>query len=197
VADEISGGPPAPGRGRTALITVVVAAVAVAGVLALRRGTDPAPVAGPTAAVIPPPPLETLTASPGRPPGLALTEVCQPYGTDGRSSLTVSFTLVNTTSVPIMLVALTPVLPLHGITPRGVEMRTGGCSGTGPRFAAGGRVDVGGTIRATFRFALPAECPAANPVLAGVRERTDPGPVRDWTYTVFNDLGRVPLTTCD
>lgn len=192
MADEISGGPPARSRSRTGLIVLVVAVLAVVGVLALRRGRPEPPVATPTPAPLP---VAEDEVTPGPPTGLVVSEVCKPVATDRRTTLTVSFTLVNTTGRPIELLSVTPVVPLHTITSRGVEVRTGGCSGTGPRFA-GGRIDVGGTVRATFRFGLPAECPAANTVLADVRQRIDRGPVRSEVQTVLNDLGGLELATC-
>ena len=139
MGDEIGNdAPPTSRRTRVLLAWLVAAAVVVAGVVALRRGVDPVeapPPSSPPAAQMPPLPGQlgpAPTESLPPVPALLVSDVCQPLRTDGRSTLDVSFTVVNTVPQAVTLVRITPVFPLPGLRGLGTEYRSGTCQAPGP-----------------------------------------------------------------
>ncbi len=199
MSDQVSGGQ-GPRRARTTLLVLVAAAVVVAGVVSLRRGVDPVrvrPPASPPAAQMPglpgqlgPAPTEPLPAV----PALAVSEICHPLRTDGRSRLDVSFTLVNTLARPVRLIRITPVFPLPGVRALSTEYRGGRCSVPGAPLRAGD-VRAGGTLLVLLRLALPPTCPAPYPVEADLTERRDGRTVTAGLH-LLSDLGGLHFSTC-
>jgi hypothetical protein len=170
MGDEIgSGAAPPPRRARALLVGLVVAAVVVAGVVALRRGVDPVevqPPASPPAAQMPRPPGQLAPTEELPPvPALTVAQVCRPLRTDGRTTLDVRFTLVNTLAQPVTLVRITPVFPLRGLRALRTEIRSGTCAASGPPLPTGA---IGGHAAAlvSFRLGLPPTCPTPLPVEA-------------------------------
>jgi hypothetical protein len=198
MADEISGAAPPGRRGRTVLFVLVAAAVAVGGVVALRRGVD--------RAVLTPAPTSIaaqLPAPPGVPtPGLSLGDVCRPVRPTGPSGLDVSFSLRNNSSAAVTLTNVEPKLPLAGLKERGYSVRDGNCEQTGRpladnRTAAAEPVQVQPAtfVVATLHFALPPTCPQPYPVQTVITERH--GVVSVSTdYPLLPDLSGVPFATC-
>jgi hypothetical protein len=201
MGDEIgSDARPTSRRTRVLLAWLVAAAVLVAGVVALRRGVDPVevrPPASPPAAQMPslpgqvgPAPTESLPPV----PALLVSEVCQPLRTDGRTTLDVSFTLVNTVRRPVTLVRIKPVFPLPGMRELSTEYRAGSCGAPGPALHTGD-VRSGGTMLVALRLGLPPTCPAPYPVEADLTERRDGRTVTAGVH-LLNDLGGIHFTTC-
>jgi hypothetical protein len=201
MGDEIgSDARPTSRRTRVLLAWLVAAAVLVAGVVALRRGVDPVevrPPASPPAAQMPslpgqvgPAPTESLPPV----PALLLSEVCQPLRTDGRTTLDVSFTLVNTVRRPVTLVRIKPVFPRPGMRELSTEYRAGSCGAPGPALRTG-EVRSGGTMLVALRLGLPPTCPAPYPVEADLTERRDGRTVTAGVH-LLNDLGGIHFTTC-
>ena len=201
MGDEIgSDTAPTSRRTRALLAGLVAAAVVVAGVVALRRGVDPVevrPPASPPAVQMPslpgqlePAPTESLPAV----PALLVSEVCQPLRTDGRTTLDVSFTLVNTLARPVTLVRITPVFPLPGLRALSTEYRAGSCAAPGAPLHTGD-VRGGGTLLVVLRLGLPPTCPAPYPVEADLTERRDGRTVTAGVH-LLSDLGGVRFTTC-
>jgi hypothetical protein len=201
MGDEISGGAgPAPRRTRTVLLVLVAAVVVVAGIVSLRRGVqEPVarPPASPPAVQVPrlpgqlePPPTGSLSPV----PALSLGEVCQPVRTDGRTTLDVSFTLVNTVDSPVTLVRVAPLFPLRGLRARSTEIRAGSCAAPGPKLT-GGDVRGHGTVLVILRLGLLGDCPSPLPVQATVAER-HAGRLVTSEVHLLNDLGTLYFTTC-
>jgi hypothetical protein len=194
VADEISGGSPAPRPARTVLFVLVLAALVIAGVVSLRRGR-PEPAAAPTPTPIPP----AFSYDPGPPVvpppvgALALRGLCA-VRSDYRTTLEVEFALENTTAVPATLVSVTPLLPLAGLRVRGTALRGGTCRDRGPARTAGA-VPGRGIVVVTFRLGLPPTCPQALPVQATVRDRSARGDLTS-QVTLLSDLGGIRFETC-
>ena len=200
MGDEVGGDAPPTSRRPRALVTwLVVAAVIVAGVVALRRGVDPVevrPPASPPAAQMPSLPGQ-LGPSPTGPlppvPALSVGTVC-PARTDGRTRLDVSFTVVNTLNAPVTLVRAEPRFPLAGLRSISTQVRTGSCARPGPPVHTD-TVPGRGTVLVVFQLGLPATCPAPLPVGATLYERrgahSASAPV-----PLFNDLGGIRFTTC-
>ena len=195
MSDEVSGGPPAPGGGRVALVIVAALVVAALAVTALRRGVDTPDTALPTrspAASLPPTPV------------LALGDVCQPVRATGPNGLDVSFSLRNNSTAPARLVSVEPELPLAGLLERGYTIRSGTCPATGrtltdSRLGRGRPIDVppAGWVVATLHFALPGQCPQPYPVQAVVTELPDPtAPSISTRYPLLPDLGEVSFASC-
>jgi hypothetical protein len=202
MADEISGGAgPGPRRGRTALLVLVAAAVVVAGIAGLRRGVEPpegAPPASPPVVQMPRLPGQVEPAPTGPLPAvpvLALGRVCQPVHTDGRTTLDVSFTLVNSDDRTVTLVRLTPHFPVPGLRGLSTELRSGSCAAAGPTLRTG-IVRGHGAVLATLRLGLPRTCPQAIPVEATLTERRPDGRLVTAGVHLLNDLGDVAFTTC-
>lgn len=201
MGDEIGNDPaPCSHRTRALLVGLVAAAVAVAGVIALRRGVDPVavqPPASPPAAQMPSLPGQ-LVPTPTGPlppvPALQVSEVCQPLRTDGRSRLDVTFTLQNTLPRPVTLLRVTPVFALQGLRALSTEYRAGSCAAPGAPLHTGD-VRGAGTLLVVLRLALPAACPAAYPVEADLTERHDGRTVTAGVH-LLSDLGGVHFTTC-
>lgn len=201
MGDEISGptGPPSR-RARTAVLVLIAGAVAVAGVVSLRRGVqppEPRPPASPAVAQTPrlpgqlePAPTESLPPV----PAFLVAEVCRPPRTDGRTRLDVAFTLVNTTARPVTLVRIVPALPLPGLRALGTEYRSGSCAAPGPPLPTGD-VRAHGSLLVVLRLGLPASCPAALPVEADLTERRDGRTVTAGIH-LLSDLGDIRFTTC-
>jgi hypothetical protein len=203
MGDEISGGAgPAPRRTRTALLVLVAVAVVVAGVVSLRRGVQEPlarPPASPPVVQMPPLPGQVEPAAPTGPLPpvleLSLGQVCQPVRTDGRTTLDVSFTLVNTVDRPVTLVRVTPSFPLPGLRARSTEIHSGSCTTTG-RTLTGGAVPGRGTVLVILRLGLLGECPTPLPVEATVTERRVGGRVVTGNVRLLNDLGTLYFTSC-
>lgn len=197
MSDEVSGGPPAPGRGRATLVVLAALVVAVLAVTALRRGVDgpgtaltPAPTRSPAASV---PPI----------PVLALGDVCRPVRATGPNALDVSFSLRNNSAAPATLVSVEPRLPLDGLLERGYTIRTGTCAERGPtvtdsRLERVSPVTVppAGWVVATLHFALPDECPKPYPVQAVVTELANADLSLSTRYPLLNDLAEVSFPNC-
>ena len=181
---------------------LVAAAVVVAGVVSLRRG-----VAGAAAAAAGEPAgradaaaagsVEPLAPTGPLPPVLELSlgQVCQPVRTDGRTTLDVSFTLVNTVDRPVTLVRVTPSFPLPGLRARSTEIHSGSCTTTG-RTLTGGAVPGRGTVLVILRLGLLGDCPTPLPVEATVTERRVGGRVVTGNVRLLNDLGTLYFTSC-
>jgi len=183
------------GLGPLTWVAVAVGAV-LAGVLILvfTGGDEPLDEPVPTAAALPGPSVRSdlaLAFGPGQ--NLALGRIC-PAVTDGRKTLTVSFTLVNVGDLNVTLVDVKPVLPMAGLRPRGPNVAGGTCEepGTDP---PGGLLTPGDTQLITMRFRLPAECPQPYPVQARVRLRVNQM-VGMTTVSVYDDLGTVDFNSC-
>ena len=192
MADEISGGPPVPRPARTVLFVLVAVAVAVAGLVGLRRDEPARPGAAPTTPAFSYEPVPT-----GPPPAvgaLGLRGLCA-VRSDYRTTLEVEFALENSTAAPVTLVAVTPRLPLGGLRVRSTSVRSGTCRDTGAAVRGSGAVPGRGIVVVTFRLGLPATCPQALPVLATVRDRAAG---RDVTaeVTLLADLGGIRFETC-
>jgi hypothetical protein len=206
MSDEVSGGPPAGGRGRGALLVLVVAVLAIVAVMALRRGVEqPEGLAVPTST--PPlqmPPLPGQLSSPLPPtPLLAFAEVCRPIRTNGPSTLDVSFSLRNNGTGPVALTAVEPELPLAGLKERGYTIRAGACPATGRtltdnRLGRARPVEVAPatSVVATLHFELPHECPQPYPVLVVVTEQRGTGDPISTDYSLLPDLGEVRFPNC-
>jgi hypothetical protein len=191
VPDELSSDPV---RGRTLLVGLAVVVAAGAGILALRDGVWPAPAPAPAPSLSPyesPPPLPT--ESPVPPTALAYEDLCD-VTTDGRTTLRVVFSLVNTAPAEVTLLGVTPFLPLRGLTATGTEVRGGSCAQPGGPLPRGVVASQGGAV-VTMDFRLPAQCPKPYPVQARVRERSG-GTVRTGEVTPLADLGRYEFRTC-
>jgi hypothetical protein len=206
MGDEVSGGPPAGGRGRIALLVLVVAVLAVVGVMTLRRGVDqPEGLVAPTS-----PPPRQMPALPGQltsplppTPELALGDVCRPVRASGQFALDVSFSLRNNGTGPVAVTAVEPKLPLAGLKERGYTIRAGSCPATGRtltdnRLGRARPVEVAPAtfVVATLHFALPDECPQAYPVLAVVTEQRGTADPISTDYTLLSDLGEVRFPNC-
>ena len=201
MGDEIGNDAPPPAHRTRALVAwLVAAAVIVAGVVALRRGVDPVegrPTASPPAGQMPSLPGQLGPApTESQPPVLALlvSEVCQPLRTDGRTTLTVSFTLTNTLGRPVTLVRIAPVFPLSGLRGLSTDYRAGSCAHPRPPSHTGD-VRGGGTLLVVLRLGLPPTCPAPYPVEADLTERRDGRTVTAGVH-LLSDLGGVRFTTC-
>jgi hypothetical protein len=206
MSDEVSGGPPAGGPGRTAVLVLVVAVLAIAGVVALRRGIDQ-----PEGLVVPtsPPPLQMpplpgqLTSPLPPTPLLAFADVCRPVRTSGPSALDVSFSLRNNGTGPVTLTAVEPKLPLDGLKERGYTIRAGSCPATGRtltdnRLGHARPVEIAPatSVVATLHFGLPDECPQPYPVLAVVTEQRGTAEPISTDYPLLSDLGGVRFPNC-
>ena len=200
MGDEIGNdAPPTSRRTRVLLAWLVVAAVVVAGVVALRRGVDPVEAprpASPPAAQMPrlPGQLGPPHTGPLPPvPALSVGTVC-PARTDGRTRLDVSFTVVNTLPESVSLVRAEPRFPLGGLSAISTQVRSGSCARPGPPVHTD-TVPGRGTVLVVFLLRLPPTCPTPLPIGATLHELrgTHAGTV---AVPLFNDLGGIHFTTC-
>ena len=122
-----------------------------------------------------------------------LGTLCRPV-TDGRTTLLVSFTVINLSPATVRVTGIEPVLPLGGLRVVSSDVASGSCGA--PRVAPAG-LDVvsGASLLVTFRFLLPPGCPQALPVQAGVKVQTQAGVVAD-VVPVYPDLGSIAFHTC-
>lgn len=196
MADELSGGPGPARRSTTRQVLLVAAVVllAVLAVRALRPGVRPPPVAVPT--VQPVPPAEPVTGSPEplpQVPALEVEDVC-PVSTDRRAVLTVSFVLVNLSAGPVTLERVDPVLPVPLVRADGVTIRSGRCAAAGAVTRERTLLPRGGLlVSLRLRF---TECPTPAPVQVNVRERTADDRVLTQGHMVRNDLGGTAFDPC-
>jgi hypothetical protein len=179
--DEISGGPrrrPLPSWAFWLCVGVVVAALAAA-VLVQRRHTHP--------------PATAASPVPGR---VAVDTVCPVTAhTDGRRSLTVSFTLGNHGAEAVTVVRVEPVLVLGGLRPVSTATAAGTCERQAPA-PEDGTLAPGGSLLVTFQFDVPpGTCPAPLPVQASVRVRAH-GTTTVSQLAVLPDLGGVAFDAC-
>lgn len=130
-------------------------------------------------------------SNPGQ--NLDLGRIC-PAVTDGRTTLAVSFTLVNVSHISVTVMDVEPVLPIGGLRPRGANTAGGTCEDPGME-APGGLLHPGATQLITMRFRLPKECPQPFPVQARVRLRVNQM-VGTTTVAVYSDLGSVDFDRC-
>ena len=122
-----------------------------------------------------------------------LGTLCRPV-TDGRTTLLVSFTVINLGQATAKVTGVEPVLPLGGLRVVSTDVASGDCGA--PRVAPAG-LDVvsGGSLLVSFRFLLPAGCPQALPVQVGIQVQTRTGVVAD-VVPVYPDLGSIAFHTC-
>ncbi|MGC9668683.1 hypothetical protein ACNTMW_19260 [Planosporangium sp. 12N6] len=192
--DEISNGPAHDRRpGWSRRVPVAVLVVAVGALLLVRwytqRSVEPHATAPDATA-----PAPSATARPTRQERyITLGAVCPPV-TDGRHTLTVSFTVENVTSTPVTLVGVGPVLPLGLLRPTGSSV-TGGSCGSPAAVAPGGILGRGTSLLVTFLFDLPDTCPQPLPVQADIRVKAGGVEVTD-RIGVLSDLGGVAFDTC-
>jgi len=129
-----------------------------------------------------------------------VSEICPPV-TDGVHSLVVSFILRNISAVPVAVLSVQPLLPLHGLSAVATDISGGSCART-TGAPAGLALAVGGQVVVSFRFVLPGTCPQALPIQARTQILVGPaqsaaGPslVQD-DLPVLNDLGAIRFDTC-
>jgi len=176
------------------LLTVFALGAAVLGLRGGLDGPAPAPVPTPTPSLSPyvsPPP--TPTASPAPVTALAFGALCDVV-TDGRTTLTVSFSLVNTAAEPVRLARVTPLAPLGEPRPGRVTVRAGDCGRPGGPLT-GDLVPARGRAVVAMDFALPPRCPRPYPIQAVVRELRD-GRIGTLEVALLNDLGGYDFATC-
>jgi hypothetical protein len=141
--------------------------------------------------VIPAPPSYPALPAPGE--NLTLGTVC-PAATDHRTTLAISFELLNLTANDVTVIGVTPRLPLGGLRARGPTTAGGSCRKPGAD-AAGGLITAGQKRLFTMRFRLPKVCPTPLPVQAAVRLTVDQM-VGTTTVPVLSDLGSVEFDSC-
>lgn len=172
------------------VIAVLVSAGAVAvlhggGSLRADAAPSPTPTTSPTRMSESVDPLTMITSSDG---------VCTK--TDHRRSVTISFGVVNLSSVPVVVRKVTPVLPLGGLRLSHQSIGLASCGqlqGTqGTRVLTPGR-----SLIVLFTFALSKQCPAPFPVQAEVTV-SRVGGLRQVGVTVplLNDLGGLEFEQC-
>ena len=136
-----------------------------------------------------PTPSETVAAA----TSLEVSGVCTLL-TDGGDTLVVTFRLTNRSSATVVLDAVEPSFPLHGLVAEEIAYSIGDCLRSAPA-AAPTRIGPQDGVRVTFRLGLPAECPAPLPIQAvlhvHIGETTDTA-----TVAVLPDLGSVTFTQC-
>jgi len=124
---------------------------------------------------------------------LAIQSTCPPL-TDGRTRLTVSFTLRNVGTQNVTLVDVVPRLPIGGLLVKG-PVTAGGSCGLPGVLAPGGLLVPGQTQVISMVFRLPKGCPQPSPVPVQVTLRAEQM-VGTTTVTVLGDLGSVNFDTC-
>jgi hypothetical protein len=199
--EELSQGDDEPPRLNPLALVAIALACVLAGVVVLvfrAPSGPPDPVAGPSptpqvslSVAMPSGSASTLLGSPSQ--KLDLGRICQPV-TDGRTSLDVSFYLVNVSTSAVTLMDVEPLLPLAGLRLRGPNRAGGSCEHPGSE-APGGLLAPGGRQLITMRFRLPKTCPQPYPVQARVRLRVNQM-VGTTTVPVYADLGAVEFNTC-
>lgn len=224
-ADEISHGPDEephwsrelrpPGwmrsrwvRATAAAVVVAVAVVVGGGALLNTPASTPAGSgARPTAGSAAPASADPGISSVGQLPQdfVAVGEICPPV-TDGRHTLTVSFTLRNIAQIPITIRSVQPLLPLGGLSAVSTDIAGGTCTAS-----TGAPADlviaVGDSVVVTFRFLLPATCPQPLPIQARTVILTGPASSGEASGApgvsliendvgVFDDLGAITFDTC-
>jgi hypothetical protein len=166
---------------------------------------SPIPAASPTAS---PPPLGQLVSDVPRSthvdPSMAVLarrtgyvlahDIC-PIVTDHRTTMEISFVLENITPVRVIITRVTPVLPLKGFRPTGVELQFGLCKDRAKPALLEPRLAAGGAVLVTLSFALPDTCPAPYPILLRVMLTID-GQRRVEDLPLLSDLGGVRFDTC-
>jgi hypothetical protein len=191
--EELSLGTDEPGRRHPwwwvlAGVGVLVAGTLLTGLGGLSSSPPPAPVTGPVGPPVAPP----AVYRPGPLTYLDVGSVCAPH-TGGRRSLTVSFELVNRGGVQVRVLALTPQLPLGGLTP--TRVRSGGTCARPGHASVRRTVLTGAGALYTMSFRLPARCPKAYPVQAAYRIDVN-GQEMTAELPILSDLGTVDFTTC-
>jgi hypothetical protein len=197
---------------RGTAVAVVVAVTVVVGGGALLNQPVSSPGGRPTTGSADPAASDPDSAGPGVSSQsllpadfVAVGEIC-PSVTDGRHTLTVSFTLRNIAQIPITIRSVQPLLPLGGLTTVSTDISGGTCAAS-----AGAPADlvipVGDDVVVTFRFLLPATCPQPLPI--AVRTVFLIGPASSGEASgapgvsllqddvgVFDDLGAIKFDTC-
>jgi hypothetical protein len=188
------------GLGATAWIGIALVCV-VAGILLMSGRGGSTTAAQPAVTT----PVQTFTAVPLFPApsvqpvpedprlALAIGFVCA-ASTDGRTSLTVSFEVVNISSNDVTVLTVNPLLPLNGLRPVGKATAGGNCARPGSD-PVGGLLPAGEQRLFTMRFRLPKECPQPLPVQASVNLRVGQM-VGTTTVPIFADLGAVKFDSC-
>jgi hypothetical protein len=169
-------------RARTALTAVVgvlVGAVAVVGFQKMSQHPPGRPAHRPTA-------VDTLPVS----PTLLAQDVCTVL--DGQE-LDVTFRVVNAGQQPVDLVAVRPDLPLGMLLIIKTDLDVGAC-GFGPPGPADGTLNPGESQPVTFRLLPLDSCPQPAPVAAAVDlAHATPATV---SVPVLVDLGSVDFPGC-
>lgn len=169
-------------RARTALTAVVgvlVGAVAVVGLQHTSQHPRSTPAHSPT-------PVDTLPVS----PTLLAQDVCTVL--DGQE-LDVTFRVVNAGHAPVDLVAVRPDLPLGMLLIIRTDLDVGVC-GSGPPGPADGVLNPGESQPVTFRLLPLDSCPQPAPVAATV-DLAHATPAT-WSVPVLADLGSVAFPGC-
>lgn len=171
----------------------------LAGVVLMLLNGPAEPAAAPLPTSTPTGPFAGLLGGKGinlttvEPQSLGLGRICSAV-TDGRRSLSVSFTLVNIGTRDVTVIDVAPVLPIGGLRPLGPNQAGGTCEHP-EKQAPGGLLTPGATQLITMRFQLPSRCPQPYPVQARVKLRVNEM-VGTTTVAVYNDLGAVDFDTC-
>lgn len=194
------------------LIVGIAVLAAVVSLLGRHRGppsAQPRPTFAPrtTAASAPPTASATPAASttpvptpaataPGPSPLVQADSVC-PVVTDGRTKLTVTFVLRNSTTLPEAIVAIAPELPIGGLTSRTVTLQRGTCAHRlgQPVAPANQSLKPHATAVISLAFTLPKRCPAPYPVSAVVTVRVQGVQAQD-DLPLFTDLGGIDFDLC-
>jgi hypothetical protein len=189
---ELGGPEDRTGLSPLAWIALAVACV-LAGVMFLIFRGPGEPVAGPVPDVDASPSGSGLTLAVQPAEKLQLGRIC-PAVTDGRTTLIVSFNLVNVSTTPITVMDVRPVMPIGGLRPRGPNTAGGTCEHPGSE-APGGLLAPGATQLVTMRFRLPEDCPQAFPVEVRIRLRVHQM-VGTTTVPVHSELGSINFDSC-
>ena len=117
-----------------------------------------------------------------------------PAVTDGAKTLIVSFTLVNISTMDVVLMDVKPVLPVGGLRSLGANRAGGTCEHPATE-AVGGLLTPGESQLITMRFRLPKVCPQAYPLQSRVRLVVNQM-VGTTTVPVYSDLGVITFDSC-
>jgi hypothetical protein len=140
---------------------------------------------------IPAPSVRQVEDDPGA--SLNVATVCKPV-TDGSTSLTVSFDMVNFGTKDVQVTGIDPLLPMGGLTATGKIVSGGLCAHPGKNPDLG-YVYTNGHHLYTMKFKLPDTCPKALQVQAVVHLKMD-GKSSVTTVPVLNDLQKIDFSTC-
>ena len=140
---------------------------------------------------IPAPSVQKVADDPGQ--DLNVATVCKPV-TDGSTTLTVSFDLVNFGKKDLDVTAIDPTLPMGGLTPTGKIVSGGLCAHPGTNPALGSVYSNGHKLY-TMKFKLPDTCPQGLQIQAVVHLKMD-GKASTTTVPVLQDLKNVDFETC-